>query len=645
MLETEEQRVALEAQFYRDQKEWAAHTQSGIEYLTIINEEYKILFTNHLQPGVPDPTGNSCLDFVPPDQRCILQGAIEKTFCAGLPQHFETKATGPDGELSYYSGWAHLRRNEEGAAHVVLVGTDITHLRRIEEKLIVSDKTLHSLVANAPDFIGIIERDHTLSFLNRALSEDANRVAVGSTIEKFLPEEEKEKVYGAIERVFNTGKNEAYEIAIPLAHKKGDDTIFSTRLSPIMLGDEVKSVTLISTDITKKYRADESFRASEEKLMQRQKLQALGQLTGGIAHDFNNLLMVIRSSLEEAEVARNDPNAVYQLVQIADEAVERAAALTHRLLAFGRKQSLSPQNLTIRTLFVKITELFRRTLGPQVAIDVQLSSQIWQCVADPEQLESALLNLAINGRDAMGEAGGQLKLSATNYTHTVTTSKKALGDLKEGHYVCLSVTDNGIGIDAASLAKVFEPFFTTKSTGQGNGLGLSMVYGFTQQSGGHVEMRSVLGKGTNVTLYLPRAPEKNEELSKALSRKKQLLSEGKGQEILLVEDEPTVARLTQRLIKRLGYEVTHVTTAALALKHLSQNKKTRLLFTDIVLPGGMSGVGLCKEALAISPHLRVLFMTGYENGFLPKTSHQRVLSKPFTGEELAKELNSLLSPS
>jgi PAS domain S-box-containing protein len=395
------------------------------------------------------------------------------------------------------------------------------------------------------------------------------------------------------------------------------------------------------TDISERKRAEEQHRALAAQLAQAQKMQSLGQLTGGIAHDFNNLLTVIIGSLAMLEVDERDRPLVREMVQQADAAAQRAAALTQRLLAFSRRQPLRPQSIDPRALLPSMELLLRRTLPENIALSVHVEAHCWLCEADLVQLESALLNLAINARDAMPR-GGTLRLSAQNALVEADCAAAREG-LAEGAYVAICVSDSGAGMTREVLAQAFEPFFTTKGVGQGSGLGLSMVYGFAKQSGGHVRIVSAPEQGTEVQLHLPRSGRAGVTPGLAPSI---MPDGGMGQLLLVVEDDPGVRLLVCEMLRRLGYQTVAAEDGPGALQLLRGRDEIALMITDMALPGGMSGAELIQHVRSQRPQLPVLFMTGYSKDAVannqPGMQGVQLLPKPFSRTALANAVREAL---
>ena len=371
-------------------------------------------------------------------------------------------------------------------------------------------------------------------------------------------------------------------------------------------------------------------RAAEESLRQSQKMEAVGQLTGGIAHDFNNLLTIILANLQLLDDELPADSLPKELVESATRAAHRGSDLTRKLLVFARRQRLEAASLDVNELILSMTRMLTRTLGEHIRIEHALSPGLPDVYADAAQLETVLLNLIINARDAMPQ-GGELAISTTETDVDQTTDDARLSP---GPYVVVMVSDTGIGMPPEVAARAFEPFFTTKEAGKGTGLGLSMVYGFAKQSGGHVQLASQPGHGTTVTLYLPQAKEADATFELAANARP-TGSEG----ILLVEDDDEVRTATSRMLSGLGYRVVEVADAETALTLLAARSTLRLLLTDVVLAHGMSGPELAAKARQVRPALKVLFMSGYVRDTvafheqLDRDAH--FLAKPFTKEELA----------
>ncbi|PIB41988.1 histidine kinase [Pseudomonas sp. 2822-15] len=384
-------------------------------------------------------------------------------------------------------------------------------------------------------------------------------------------------------------------------------------------------------------------RNNEEALRQSQKMEAVGQLTGGIAHDFNNMLTGIIGSLEllRRRVARGKLDDLDSLIDLGVTSANRAAGLTHRLLAFSRRQSLDSKPVEINQLVSSMGELLQRSINESIALDMRLSDELWTAEADPNQLESALLNLVINARDAM-PSGGSLTVETAN-RHLDNVFTAAYGTLLPGDYVELSVSDTGCGIPESLLGRVFDPFFTTKPIGQGTGLGLSMIYGFARQSHGHVTIHSEVGKGTTVSLFLPRFV--GERIADAVVNPALLPFANAGETVLIVEDDAAVRLLVSAVLKELGYAFVEAGDANTAVPIIQSDQRIDLLISDVGLPG-MNGRQLAEIGRQLRPELKVLFITGYaehaavRGGFLDPG--MQLITKPFTFDLLTAKVREMI---
>jgi signal transduction histidine kinase len=384
-------------------------------------------------------------------------------------------------------------------------------------------------------------------------------------------------------------------------------------------------------------------RHNEEALRQSQKMEAVGQLTGGIAHDFNNMLTGIIGSLEllRRRLARGRTDDLDSLIDLGVTSANRAAGLTHRLLAFSRRQSLDSKAVQMNTLVQSMGELLQRSLNESIQLDMRLNDNLWVAEADPNQLESALLNLVINARDAMPD-GGKLVVETSNQV-LKREFTEAYNNLEPGDYVMLSVTDNGSGMPQSVINRAFDPFFTTKPIGQGTGLGLSMIYGFSKQSRGHVSIDSEIDEGTTVRLYLPRF--RGEELASPVADIPQLPDALDGETVLIVEDDPAVRVLVCAVLGELGYAFVEAWDADSAVPILNSTQRIDLLISDVGLPG-MNGRQLAEVGRQYRPGLKVLFITGYaehagvRGGFLD--SGMQMITKPFTFDLLTAKVREMI---
>ncbi|HEY0232254.1 MAG TPA: PAS domain S-box protein [Dokdonella sp.] len=375
---------------------------------------------------------------------------------------------------------------------------------------------------------------------------------------------------------------------------------------------------------------------SEEQLAHAQRLEAIGQLTGGVAHDFNNLLTVISGNLQLLEDEDSFGADRAAIIQSALRAVGSGAALTRKLLAFARRQRLSPRAIAPRAWLGELSLLLKRTLGETVVVRIECESHLPDVFADPGELDAALVNLALNARDAMPR-GGELTIAAVE--HDVAGDEEA-AELARGRYIAISVADTGIGMAPEVLARALEPFFTTKGPGKGSGLGLSMVYGFAKQSGGAMTIESQLGYGTRVALQLPQAPAGRAD---TVLRERPLKSSG-GETVLVVEDEPDVRGIAVAFLRSLGYSSLVASTAEEALGLLRNHARIELLFSDVVLGSGMTGVDLAHAARRLRPGLPVLLASGYEHAMLDGDAQDslELLRKPYSRGDFAAAIRRVL---
>ena len=554
--------------------------------------------------------------------------------------------------------------------------TDVTMATRRERYLRDRQNARYdAVVANAPDLIITVDRDGLIQFANPAAlsqlgyaSGDLIGVAAGELFQT------KDQWQSVLQGAFN---NSPAGGPIDLIAERRDGTSSHLEASASLWASGANNfVTVILRDVNERRAISEALRKSEtdardaavalselnqtleqrveerttqlmqmeEELRQSQKMEAIGQLTGGIAHDFNNLLQGITGSLDlvKKRAMQGRFNEIDRFISGAMTSASRASALTHRLLAFARRQPLAPKPLEVNPLLASMEELLRRTLGERVIFELVTAGGLWLTKCDPNQLENAVLNLVINARDAMPD-GGKLTVETGN-SHLDNAYATVHPEIEPGQYVCISVTDTGSGMSAATIEKAFEPFFTTKPIGRGTGLGLSMIYGFAKQSGGHAKIYSQLGQGTTVKLYLPRFSGKvdQEEQIPDLS---EIYNTHTNETVLVVEDEFVVRELIVEVLKELGYSTLEADDGPSALKILESKQRIDLVISDIGLPG-LNGRQIIDAARETRPTLKVLFMTGYaENaaiaaGFLEPG--MAMITKPFAMEALATRIRETL---
>ncbi|WP_254073559.1 ATP-binding protein [Acidisphaera sp. S103] len=427
------------------------------------------------------------------------------------------------------------------------------------------------------------------------------------------------------------------EVATEIAHRQ-DKAIEAAKL----FSSEAANVALEEA-IAQRVAAMEEMQAT---LIQSQKMEAIGQLTGGLAHDFNNLLTSITGSLEllQTRMSQGRINDLDRYITMAQGAAKRATILTHRLLAFSRRQTLDPKPSDLNRLVAGMEDMVRRTVGINIQIEVAAAGGLWPVFIDPPQLENALLNLCINARDAMPD-GGKLSIETANRWLDIRGAQER--DVPPGQYVSLCVSDNGSGMPPDVVTRAFDPFYTTKPTGEGTGLGLSMVYGFVRQSGGQIRIYSEVDKGTMVCLYLPRHHEAADAVEELNISVVDMPHGEAGQTVLIVDDESSVRIIIVEVLTELGYSVVEAADATSALKILNSNVPVDLLITDVGLPHGLNGRQLADAARLKRPALRVLFITGYAENAVVSHGHlahdMHVVMKPFTLDALSNRVKEIIS--
>ena len=427
---------------------------------------------------------------------------------------------------------------------------------------------------------------------------------------------------------------------------RGDGTRFYSRAVVTALYDSERKLTgylKITRDVTERAQQEQSLEQARTALAQSQKMEALGQLTGGMAHDFNNILHVIKNSVDvlQARLGREDP-VVTRSLDAAKRNVDRAASVTQRLLAFARQQPLNPTVVSPNKLIQTMADLVRHAVGEGIAVETVFSSGLWSVSVDANQLETAVLNLTINSRDAMQRVGKLTIETANAFLDEGYAAEHT--EVVPGQYIMIAVSDTGAGMSKEVAARAFDPFFTTKSDGQGTGLGLSQVFGFVKQSGGHVKIYSEPGEGTTVKVYLPRV---NANVPVATIEPLAIQDASKGESILVVEDHDDVRSFAVEMLTSLGYRVSGTADGPTALQALRQIGRIDLLFTDVGLPNGLNGRQLAEEARRLQPDLRVLFTTAYARNAI--VHHGRLdagvdlLLKPYTQLDLARKVQQVLS--
>lgn len=499
---------------------------------------------------------------------------------------------------------------------------------------------LEALLSSAVDGIIIIRDDGVIETVNPAAAQLFQYEItdfIGRNVKFLMSDVHRSQHDGYLKNYLTTGKRKIIGIGREITGRRQDGSEFPMHLSVGEFSvDGEKFFTGIIHDLTERTEAEAALR-------QAQKMDAIGQLTGGVAHDFNNLLTVIIGNMELLDLQLDRPEQ-RELLNEAQEAADLGARLTERLLAFARRSPLEPQVVDINSLISGLTEMLQRTLGATIGLSTATSRNTWLVKVDPTQVESAIINLAVNARDAMPD-GGRVVLETQNLHLGEDFLADELG-LTLGDYVQISVTDTGVGMSRTLIDRVFEPFFTTKEVGQGTGLGLSMVYGFSKQSGGHVAIYSELGIGTTVNVYLPRHLEPAEVATRDEPTTGTDADAGAGERILVVEDDERVRRLTVARLEALGYQVVAAEQGQAALYLLEQQAPFDLVFTDLVMPGGISGYDVAAQVRASWPQTRVLLTSGYAEELLHgdklAAENLQLLRKPYRQTMLARAIREAL---
>lgn len=529
---------------------------------------------------------------------------------------------------------------------------DVTQRELARQRLIDSETRFRRLVEAVVDYAifqldpsGVIQTWN--SGAQRIKGYTADEI-IGQHFSRFYSEED--RAAGVPARALETAVREGrYDAEGWRVRKDGSKFFALVIIDPIRdENGELIGFAKVTRDITERMHAQRVLKDAQERLAASQKLDAVGQLSGGIAHDFNNLLMIVIGNLETAQryaKSLRTPNAnLERSIANAVRGAQRATALTSRLLAFSRRQPLDPKPLEVNRFLTGTADFLQRSLGEIVEVQVVGSAGVWQIEADPNHLEAALVNLAINARDAM-PGGGKVTIEATN-VFADEDYCRANPELSRGQYVLICVSDTGCGMSPDVSSRAFEPFFTTKELGQGTGLGLSQVYGFVKQSGGHVKIYSEVDQGTTVKIYLPRYTRQSAEQEQQESDNNTILPGERGEVILVVEDDDDLRAYLAEVLRGLGYQVLAAAHAQAALPILERiSRRIDLLLTDVVMPG-MNGRELGKRAQELRPDLRVLYMTGYSRNAV--VHHGRLeegvelLQKPIAQTRLAARVRDLL---
>jgi PAS domain S-box-containing protein len=524
---------------------------------------------------------------------------------------------------------------------------DMTEQRQAQLAAMESERRFRLLVQGVTDYaIYMLDPEGRISNWNTGAERIKGYTLaeiVGQHFSRFYTPEDVES--GLPGRALETARSQGrYEAEGWRCRKDGTRFWASVVIDAIYDEGRLVGFAKITRDLTERREAQQQLEQSRELLFQAQKMEAVGQLTGGLAHDFNNLLTGISGSLEllKARVSQGRLTDLDRYITSAQGAASRAAALTHRLLAFARRQTLDPKPTSPNKLAADMLDMVQRTVGPSIELETALLPGLWATLCDPNQLENAILNLCINARDAMPD-GGRLTITTANIRLDGLTARRQ--DMEPGEYVTVSVTDTGTGMPPDVAERAFDPFFTTKPTGQGTGLGLSMIYGFAKQSGGQVRIHSEVGHGTTVSIFLPRHLGEADDADPP-PRLTGIPRAEAGQTVLVVDDEPTVRMLVAEVLDELGYAAIEAADGTSGLKVLQSDVRIDLLITDVGLPGNVNGRQMADTARQTRPDLKVLFITGYaENAVLGNMlePHTHVLTKPFSMEVLARRIKTIVT--
>ncbi len=606
--------------------------------LTFVNDAY----CRYVGKSREALIGTSFLLLTPPSARESIREHITSLLENPRLITFEHEVIRSDGQIGWQQ-WVDyaIYDTQERIMEFQAVGRDVTDRKLAEERLRAERNRTQQYFDVAGVMLMVLDRNGVITQINRkgceVLGYEEAEIVGKNWLNTFLPEATKSKVRSAFAKLLIGEMEFVEQFENPVMCRDGRMRLIAWHNAVLRDSAGQIQFTLSSgEDITDR-------RAAEEQLRRVQKMEAIGHLTGGIAHDFNNLLAIVLGNLELLNERLAGQLALQDLVQRAFTAAERGASLTQRLLVFSRQQPLQAQSVDLNALVMGMLELLQRTLGETIQIQIELANGLWRALVDPGQLENALLNLALNARDAMPQ-GGTLIIETAN-SQLDDNYAAAHEDVRAGQYVLLVVSDTGTGMVRDVIDRAFEPFFTTKGVGKGSGLGLSMVYGLVKQSGGHIKIYSELGQGTTVKVYLPRTMAETAPIEIPETAEYEPCDQEAT--ILVVEDDPGVRQLAVKMLQNLGYRTVEAEDADTALQVLDSTPRVVLLFTDVVLPNGKSGMVLAQEAQRRRPDLKVLFTSGYakkiltQQGILQKDVE--LISKPYRKASLASKLRTVLS--
>ncbi len=578
------------------------------------------------------------VSFLHPDDRAQVQASIGEAFKSGKDFSHEERIVRPDGSIRYLHSAGEVVRDASGAAIRLLgVCLDVTERMQAESALRDSEQSFRQLLKGVRDYaIYMLDREGHVRSWNAGAAHIKGYSAeeiIGEHFRRFYTGEDRTK--GEPERALAVAAAEGRYEAQGWRVRKDDSRFYANVLLDAIRNDdgELVGFAKITRDITAQHEAQVALEQTREQLAQAQKMEALGQLTGGIAHDFNNLLMIVSGYAQLLQRRLKEPKDSHA-VEAIRAAVNRGEKLTRQLLTFSRRQQLMPVVVDLRQRIDAVRDMLVPSLRGNIELVYDVEDQIWPVEVDLGELELALVNIAVNARDAMPD-GGTITLSARN---VVLKPGSAAGKL-DGDFVALAIIDTGAGMPADVLARVFEPFYTTKPVGKGTGLGLSQVHGFANQSGGAVTVSSEPGTGTVVTVYLPRA---RTEVTPGEAEAADSASEQTQGTVLIVEDSREVADVTTALLEQLGYRVVRAENASEALRHLQQGIEFDLLFSDIVMPGAINGLGLAEICRERFPEIPVLLTSGFSDAAQAADGRFDILRKPFELSALQRAIDQVI---
>ncbi len=537
------------------------------------------------------------------------------------------------------SVWVARKSDDDGLRYVLQTNSDITGLKRAQADLATREAHLRSILDTVPEAMIVIDERGIVTSFSAAAAKlfgyHAEEV-LGHNVRMLMPEPYRAEHDAYIGNYLKTGEARIIGYGRLVKGVTKDGAVFPMELA---VGEARANGKRIFTGFVRDLTSRQKM---EEELRQSQKMEAVGQLTGGLAHDFNNHLTAIIANLEMLYPGVADPE-LRDHVREALESAQEGAKLAAQLLAFGRRQPLNPKPTDVGPLVSNFADLLRRTIGEAVELRIVVVGSAHLTVVDASQLQNALLNLAINARDAMPR-GGRLTIDISNVRLDADYAQ-TYPDIRTGRYVLVTITDTGTGMSDEVRRRAFEPFFTTKAAGAGTGLGLSMVYGFVKQSGGNVQIYSEMGQGTSVRIFLPRAEGTEAGAALGAAARPEAELPGGAETILLVEDDPRLRRVLSKRLRSLGYEIIEADSGSAAMSQLSARSDIAMIFTDMVMPGGMTGYDIAQAAIAIKADIKVLFTSGYAEPAIARIGLKAGawLKKPYTADELAEKVREVLA--